>query len=132
MLIVVLRDYVKQLAISENHLDGLLTETSETLDVLDSLAKSFRSVEAQTTSFQQQCEGLLSEKQKIENLANELEQNLKYYSLLEPVTRRLNAPGAGSLVRSKDFSEMLERIDECITYMAAHVRSRRPQMFSLS
>ena len=106
---------------SEGHLDGLLEDTSETLSFLDTLAGSFKAVEAQTTSFQAQCEGLVQEEQRIEGLANTLEQNLKYYSFLEPVTRRLNAPGAGSLVRSKEFSEMLARIDECLDYMSSHV-----------
>ena len=56
-------------------------------------------------------------------LASNLDKNLKYYSFLEPVTRRLNAPGAGSFVRSKEFSEMLSRLDDCLDYMAAHVCS---------
>ena len=55
------------------------------------------------------------------SLANDIDHNLKYYSYLEPVTRRLNAPGAGNFVRSKDFSEMLVRLDECLEYMAHHV-----------
>ena len=54
-------------------------------------------------------------------LADKFEGNLKYYNYLEPVTRRLNAPGAGNFVRSKEFSEMLARLDECLEYMAAHV-----------
>lgn len=54
-------------------------------------------------------------------LADDLEDNLKFYNYLEPITRRLNAPGAGSFIRSKEFSEMLSRLDECLHYMAAHV-----------
>ena len=91
------------------------------MDLLDNLANSFKAVQIQTTSFQQQCEGLLQEKSRLENLANDLDHNLKYYNYLEPATRRLNAPGAGSLVRSKEFSEMLARIDECLEFMASHV-----------
>ena len=55
------------------------------------------------------------------DLADNLKQNLKYYDYLEPVTRRLNAPGAGNFVRSQEFSAMLARLDECLEYMAAHV-----------
>ena len=78
-------------------------------------------MESQTTAFQKQCEGLLQEQKRIESLADDLDHNLKYYNYLEPVTRRLNAPGAGSFVRSKEFSEMLARIDDCLDYMSAHV-----------
>lgn len=56
-------------------------------------------------------------------LASNLDKNLKYYNFLEPVTRRLNAPGAGNFVRSKEFSEMLSRLDDCLEYLAAHVCS---------
>lgn len=56
-------------------------------------------------------------------LASSLDTNLKYYNFLEPATRRLNAPGAGSFVRSQEFSEMLSRLDDCLEYMAAHVCS---------
>ena len=121
MLTCDISEYQKQLAISESHLDGLLSETSSTLGLLDSLTTSFKAVEAQTTTFQKQCEGILQEQKRIERLANDLDHSLKYYNYLEPVTRRLNAPGAGSFVRSKEFSEMLARIDDCIDYMSSHV-----------
>ena len=66
------------------------------------------------------------------SLADDLDRNLKYYNYLEPVTRRLNAPGAGSFVRSTEFSEMLARLDECLEYVASHVRIVRISGFALS
>ena len=115
------RDYQQRLALSESHLDGILADVAGTLDFLDGLTKSFKAVQIQTTSFQHQCDGLIQEKSRLEKLANDLDHNLKYYNYLEPATRRLNAPGAGSLVRSQEFSDMLARIDECLDFMAAHV-----------
>ncbi|KAL9103323.1 MAG: hypothetical protein Q9163_001629 [Psora crenata] len=116
--------YREELSIAESHLDGLLSDTASTLDLLDTLTENFKAVESQTTTFQTQCEELLEEQKRLERLAGELEYNLKYYNYLEPVTRRLNAPGAGSLVRSKEFSEMLERIDACLVYMAGHPKHK--------
>ncbi len=116
------RSYQKQLELSQSHLDSLLSDTSSTLDLLASLTGSFKEVEVQTTTFQKQCEGLLEEQMRTTNLADALEHNLKYYNYLEPVTRRLNAPGAGNFVRSKEFSDMLARLDDCLEYMTAHVR----------
>ena len=101
----------------------MLADTTNTLDLLTLLSDSFKSVEAQTTTFQKQCEGLTQEQKRLTDLADGITRNLKYYSFLEPVTRRLNAPGAGSLVRSQEFSSMLARLDECLEYMAAHVGS---------
>lgn len=115
------RSYKRQLELSQSHLDTLLSDTSSTLDLLASLTGSFKDVEAQTTIFQRQCAGLLDEQTRITRLADKLDDNLRYYIYLEPVTRRLNAPGAGNYVRSKEFSEMLARLDDCLDYMAAHV-----------
>ena len=115
------RNYQKQLELSQSHLDTLLSDTSSTLDLLTSLTNSFKEVEVQTTIFQKQCAGLQDEQARITRLADNLDHNLKYYNYLEPVTRRLNAPGAGNFVRSKEFSEMLARLDECLEYMAVHV-----------
>ena len=114
--------YQKELELSQSHLDSLLSDTSSNLELLASLIMSFKEVESQTTVFQKQCEGLLDEQKRIEGLATSLDKNLMFYNYLEPVTRRLNAPGAGNFVRSKEFSEMLARVDGCLEYMAAHVR----------
>ncbi|KAI4269387.1 MAG: hypothetical protein L6R38_007489 [Xanthoria sp. 2 TBL-2021] len=122
-------DYRKKLDLYSSHLDPLLSDTTTTLDLLTSLSDSFKSVEAQTTTFQKQCEGLTQEQKRLTQLADEITQNLKYYSFLEPVTRRLNAPGAGSLVRSQEFSSMLARLDECLEYMAAHPEHREASTY---
>ena len=121
VLSVAHRTYQSQLGLSQTHLDSLLSNTTSTLDLLSTLSSSFKAVEAQTTTFQKQCEGLLQEQKRMTDLADNLKQNLRYYDYLEPVTRRLNAPGAGNFVRSQEFSDMLARLDECLEYMAAHV-----------
>ena len=115
------RNYQRQLELSQSHLDTLLSDASSTLHLLASLTSSFKEVEAQTTIFQRQCAGLQDEQARITRLADNLDNNLKYYNYLDPLTRRLNAPGAGNFVRSKEFSELLARLDECLEYMATHV-----------
>ncbi|KAL9609044.1 MAG: hypothetical protein Q9167_006165 [Letrouitia subvulpina] len=123
-------DYLKQLESSSSHLDSLLSNTNSTLDLLSLLTKSFKDVEAQTLTFQRQCEGLVQEQQRMVKLADDMSQNLKYYSYLEPITRRLNAPGAGNYVRSKEFSNMLSRLDECLSYMATHPNHREAATYN--
>ncbi|KAI4165017.1 MAG: hypothetical protein LQ342_001293 [Letrouitia transgressa] len=123
-------DYLKQLESSSSHLDSLLSDTNSTLDLLSSLTKSFKDVEAQTSTFQRQCEGLVQEQQRMAKLADDISQNLKYHSYLEPITRRLNAPGAGNYVRSEEFSNMLSRLDECLSYMATHPNHREAATYN--
>lgn len=114
------------MALSERHLDNLLGDTSSALDLLASLSESFKSVESQTTAFQAQCEDLLTEQKRLRNLADEVGTELQYYAYLEPLTRRLNAPGAARLVRSDDFLDMLLNLNTCIDFMDQHVSVLSP------
>ncbi|KAI9707661.1 MAG: Golgi transport complex subunit 3 [Candelina mexicana] len=123
------QSYQDQLCLFENHLDSLLASTNSTLDLLSSLAESFQTVEAQTTAFQAQCQGLLADQRRITDLADDLGENLQFYRYLEPITKRLNAPGAGNFVRGKEFSEMLANLDRCLEYTQAHPGHREAQTY---
>lgn len=123
------RLYEEQLQMSQDHLESLLASTASTLDLLSSLSESFKAVEAQTTAFQAQCESLMSEQKRITKLADDMDQNVQYYTYLEPITRRLNAPGAGKLVRSKEFPDMLANLDNCLAYMEAHTTQREAPIY---
>ncbi|KAL8936925.1 MAG: hypothetical protein Q9216_004684, partial [Gyalolechia sp. 2 TL-2023] len=122
-------DYQRQLDVSSSHLDSLLHDTTSTLELLSSLSESFKLVESQTTAFQKQCEGLIDEQKRLTNLADGINHNLRYYSFLEPVTKRLNAPSASNFARSEEFSNMLARLDECLEYMAAHPKHREASTY---
>jgi hypothetical protein len=126
MLTQNVRLYRDQLALSERHLDNLLDDTSLALDLLAGLSDSFKSVEAQTTAFQAQCEGLLVEQKRLKLLSDEVEADLKCYAYLEPITRRLNAPGASSILGDDGFFEILTNLDSCIEFMIEHVCSPVP------
>lgn len=65
-------------------------------------------------------------------MADDMKENLQYYAYLEPMTRRLNAPGAGNLVRSHDFPEMLSNLDSCLDYMDGHVSLPRLYSYTLT
>ena len=78
-------------------------------------------MEAQTIAFQAQCEDVLAEQKRLKFLSDEVGTGLKYYAYLEPVTRRLNAPGASSVIGDDGFVEILTNLDACITYLVAHV-----------
>lgn len=115
------RLYRDQLTLTERHLDGLIDDANATLKLLTSLSHSFQSVEAQTSTFQSQCEDLLKEQRRLEDLADDVGTDLHYYAYLDNATRRLNAPGASRLVDDDSFGEMIENIDACIVFMEKHV-----------
>ncbi|KAM0195515.1 hypothetical protein ACHAPA_003019 [Fusarium lateritium] len=116
--------YRDQLSLTERHLDGLIEDANATLKLLTSLSNSFGSVEAQTSTFQSQCEELLQEQRRLEALADEVGTDLHYYAYLDNATRRLNAPGASRLVDDASFGEMVENIDACIVFMENHATYR--------
>ncbi|KAI0116168.1 Sec34-like family protein [Hypoxylon sp. NC0597] len=112
--------YQDQLEMTERHLDTLISDANGALDLLTSLADSFRAVESQTSSFQAQCDDLLSEERRLQKLADEVGTDLHYYAYLDGVTRRLNAPGASRLVNHESFGEILTNLDACIAFMVKH------------
>lgn len=118
------RTYHEQLELSSAHLDNLLSSTRHSLGLLGTLAKSFEAVETQTNAFRQQCESLIAEQKRMESLAGAIEENARYYTYLEPMTRRLNAPGAANLVKGDDFPEMLSNLDNCLAYMESHPKHK--------
>ncbi|XWW99320.1 hypothetical protein V2A60_007329 [Cordyceps javanica] len=112
--------YRDQLSLTERHLNALIIDTNAALGLLTQLSDSFQSVEAQTSTFQAQCEELLTEQTRLEKLANDVGTDYYYYSYLDNATRRLNAPGAGRLVDDESFGEMVENIDACVAFMEDH------------
>lgn len=114
--------YHGQLEMTERHLGALVEDANKALGILESLCKSFQTVEEQTTSFRSQCDDLLTEQKRLEVLAEEVGTDLHYYAYLDNVSRRLNAPGAGRLVDDEAFGEVLANLDSCIEFMTKNVR----------
>lgn len=116
--------YQDQLHLTRTHLDTIVADTNHALATLSSLTASFHAVDAQTTAFRTQCEGLMDDQKRITQLAEDMEHNLRFYLYLEPMTKRLNAPGAATIVRGNDFTDMLANLDSCLDYMQAHPKHR--------
>ncbi|KAL1884123.1 hypothetical protein VTK73DRAFT_6792 [Phialemonium thermophilum] len=121
--------YHEQLTVTERHLDTLIDDTNRALKVLASLCDSFRSVEDQTTAFRSQCEDLLSDQKRLQTLVDEVGSDLHYYTYLDNVSRRLNAPGASRLVDDDVFSEILSNLDSCIHFMVQNPTYRDAESY---
>ena len=104
-------------------------KTAATLDLLSEITTSFSVVESQTSTFRKQTEDLIQEQQRNEAIASKITENLRYYEPLDRITRRLNAPGAGNIVRSKGFSEMLVELDQCVDYMQTHQEQKEAETY---
>ncbi|RMZ86215.1 hypothetical protein DV737_g159, partial [Chaetothyriales sp. CBS 132003] len=114
---------------AKTHLDGLLASTADTLNQLSAISAAFTAIDGQTKAFQQQTAHVLEEQKKKAANAAAIAANLQYYEPLERISRRLNAPGAGSLARSRDFSDMLATLDQCIDYMQTHASHKEAEAY---
>ncbi|KXX77278.1 Conserved oligomeric Golgi complex subunit 3 [Madurella mycetomatis] len=121
--------YHDELAMTERHLGTLIDDADSALKVLESLCQSFRAVDEQTSSFQAQCDGLLTEQKRLETLAESVGTDLSYYSYLDPITRRLNAPGAGRLVDGSEFTKILSTLDSCTDFMTKNPSYRDAESY---
>lgn len=116
------RIYHEQLIASQSHIETLLENVSSTISLLSSITDSFESVQVQTSAFQAQSQYILTEERRASRLADDINGNLRFYDYLDVISRKLNAPGTGQLVREKELAETLSNVDTCIEYMDAHVR----------
>lgn len=121
--------YRDQLALSERHLDNLLGDTTAVLDLLQDLGDSFKEVEEQTAAFQARCEDLLEEQRHLRHLAEEVGTDLQFYTQLEPITRRLNAPGASNILGDDSLVEIMSSLDACIEFMRTHPEHKESETY---
>ncbi|KAI5842501.1 Sec34-like family-domain-containing protein [Morchella snyderi] len=96
--------------------NSLISTTDTTLSLLNTLQSSFRTVHAQTSTFQETCSSLLSHQFHLEKLLYSISTALHPFTELEPVTRLLARPGS-DFVKTPAFREMLVRLDDCISWM---------------
>ena len=106
---------------ARSRVDRLLDKVTSSVDLLTTLSSSFKAVRNQTSGFGSQSQEILSGQRRFQRLADDIDENVRYYEYLEPITRKLNAPGAGRLVSEKEFPDILSHLDACISYMEAHV-----------
>lgn len=118
-----------QLGITQRHLDSLISGTEDALKILASLSDSFKAVEEQTSSFQAQCQDLLTDQERLQKVADDIGTDLHYYAYLDTVTRRLNAPGAIRLAEDAGFAEILTNLDQCTSFMQANPEYRDAESY---
>ncbi|KAJ2896965.1 Conserved oligomeric Golgi complex subunit 3 [Zalerion maritima] len=123
------RLYMDQLTLTQRHLDSLISGTNDSLKILASLSDSFRVVEEQTSTFQAQCQDLLSEQKRLQKVADDVGTDLHYYAYLDTVARRLNAPGATRLAEDEGFSEILDNLDQCVEFMQSNPEYRDSESY---
>ncbi|CAO3629980.1 unnamed protein product [Cunninghamella blakesleeana] len=122
------RDHLSIVSYYKEVCDEFLKDIQTTRKLFDDLGKDYGFVEKQTKSLQTTCEELLEEQHQLTQLADALTERLQYFNQLEPIAKMFNAPG-DDICLKPDFIPMLEKLDECITYMNDHLNYRDSELY---
>ena len=102
---------------------------SEIYDDIDWCLKEVHAVEAnyqtvadRSKSLQEACERLLEQQLHLASLAESLADRLSYFNELEAIARLINTPGDAVVLHDR-FVPSLTRLDQCLAYVEANVRS---------
>ncbi|CAO3632757.1 unnamed protein product [Cunninghamella echinulata] len=122
------RDHLSIVSFYKEVCDEFLNDLQSTRKLFDDLGNDYGFVEKQTKSLQTTCEELLEEQHQLTQLADALTERLQYFNQLEPIAKVFNAPG-DDICLKPDFIPMLEKLDECITYMNDHLNYRDSELY---
>ncbi|KAI9305796.1 Sec34-like family-domain-containing protein [Cunninghamella echinulata] len=122
------RDHLSIVSFYKEVCDEFLNDLQSTKKLFDDLRNDYGFVEKQTKSLQTTCEELLEEQHQLTQLADALTERLQYFNQLEPIAKVFNAPG-DDICLKPDFIPMLEKLDECITYMNDHLNYRDSELY---
>lgn len=111
--------YLQQLEQRKAECAHMLTQISVAMERLGALSAEYEFVSQKTSALNTASEQLIDEQQKLQELGNEIHRRLHYFSQVELLNQRLQSPTLS--VASEAFRECLNKIDDCINYLAEHV-----------
>ncbi|XP_060644949.1 conserved oligomeric Golgi complex subunit 3 [Drosophila nasuta] len=110
--------YLQQLEQRKAECAHMLTQISVAMERLGALSSEYEFVSQKTSALNTASEQLIDEQQKLQELNSEIQRRLHYFSQVELLLQRLQSPTLS--VASEAFRECLNKIDECLNYLAEH------------
>uniref|UniRef100_A0A060TCU1 Conserved oligomeric Golgi complex subunit 3 n=1 Tax=Blastobotrys adeninivorans TaxID=409370 RepID=A0A060TCU1_BLAAD len=99
--------------------EKLMSESDTITELLDKLSFGFSQVKEETAEFENTCNTLVQEHNRLSKLNRDVDHNLDVFNRLERATRALNAPGS-NLVTKDSFTELLQDLDAGLKYVEQH------------
>jgi hypothetical protein len=109
--------------------DGLLATLDEALDVCGRLRDDHRAVAHRTSALHTTCQRLVAEREAVTSAAAAIAAKLAFFDELERVGAELGAAGAGA--DAAGALPLLQRLDDCLEYVAAHPQYADAAAYSL-
>ncbi|BEI85442.1 hypothetical protein CcaverHIS002_0508430 [Cutaneotrichosporon cavernicola] len=110
------REHLAEISGLREKCDGLIELLREGEGEVGDMLKALEYVEERSESLRGACEDLLEEQTHLLTHTSELAHRLGYFTFLDTAQRMLNNPG-NELVLHPDFLPMVQRLDECISYL---------------
>ncbi|XP_026278796.2 conserved oligomeric Golgi complex subunit 3 [Frankliniella occidentalis] len=119
--------YLQQMTLRRQECDELYNQVEACLKDLSQLSKQHQTVANSTNSLHQVSEQLLADQMKLSSVHSEVERRLQYFRSLDRISQRLESPTLS--INSTVFKECLDRLDECIEYMATHENFKESRVY---
>lgn len=107
-------------------IENILVHIQEVNNQTETLLEDYIFVTNKTTGLQSACDQLLDEEKHLVSLSRDLKQRLVYFNDLDGISKSLNSADP-ELVLKPSFISTINRIDECILFLEAHVRDKLTQ-----
>jgi uncharacterized phage infection (PIP) family protein YhgE len=91
------------------------------LDLLHQLGEQHTFVSTKSNSLHTACQHLLEEQTQLSELSEQLSQRLVFFTDADRIAQKLQSPTVS--VNSETFLQLLDRTDECYSYVLEHVSS---------
>ncbi|KAI9351529.1 Sec34-like family-domain-containing protein [Obelidium mucronatum] len=110
---------------------ALLAATRAAAALVAAEQTHFAFVAGKTAQLQTECEALLAEQQALEALAQDLQDRLLKFNVLEPVVRLFNGTGVDGVVLDTEFVPMLARLDDSLAFVEAHSQYKDADLYRM-
>ncbi|KAH8260281.1 hypothetical protein KR026_008797 [Drosophila bipectinata] len=111
--------YLQQLEQRREECGHMLEQIAVAMERLGALCDEYDFVSQKTSALNKASEQLIEEQEKLQELSNEIQRRLHYFSQVELLNQRLQSPTLS--VASEAFRECLNKIDDCLNYIEANV-----------
>ncbi|EDW78166.1 uncharacterized protein Dwil_GK24854 [Drosophila willistoni] len=121
--------YLQQLEQRKAECSDMLQQISVAMGRLQALSDEYEFVHQKTSALNTASEQLIDEQEKLQDLSQDIQRRLHYFSQVELLNQRLQSPTLS--VASEAFRECLNKIDECLNYIAENPKFKDSAAFNV-
>ncbi|ODQ82357.1 hypothetical protein BABINDRAFT_29730 [Babjeviella inositovora NRRL Y-12698] len=111
--------------------DKLISQTRSIVASLKELTAKYDNVAQETHQFQTSAQKLIDDHNSLMLVYNEIKANLLQFESLDEITKTLNNPNGGNLVKKRSFRDTLLKLDECLLFVEANLDYKEVELYQV-